>query len=173
MSTDVSRAAHRRRPVAHDPHVSTAPLPPSAPDRVWTLWSPDGAVDVEVRAPEEETLGNVTEALAGELGLPAVELWAGSTALPAQTPLTAGVLRHGAVLGLGRPGPRQLDDSSSGALELHVTGGPDAGRTVALSQGQLVLGRGAGCDLALADPDVSRRHAVVSVAEGRVTVADA
>nr|WP_281372223.1 FtsK/SpoIIIE domain-containing protein [Modestobacter versicolor] len=55
---------------------------------------------------------------------------------------------------------------------MHLTGGPDAGRTVAVAQGDLVLGRGTGCGLPLADPDVSRRHALLSVAEGRVTVAD-
>jgi S-DNA-T family DNA segregation ATPase FtsK/SpoIIIE len=155
--------------------VLISPRRPSAPleaGRTWTLWSAEGAVDVEVRAAEDGTLGDVLGALATELRLPTVQLWAGSVALPADTALTAEVLRHGAVLGLGRPGPRETAGSSSGALELHVTGGPDAGRTVPLGQGSLVLGRGAGCGLTVADPDVSRRHAVVSVMEGRVTVAD-
>ncbi|CCH90052.1 Putative cell division-related protein [Modestobacter italicus] len=141
-------------------------------DRVWTLWSPDGAVDVELQAPEEGTLADVSDAVGRGLGLPEVRLWAGSVELPPATPLTSPLLRHGAVLGLGRPGPREAPGSGSGALELHVVGGPDAGRTLPLGQGPLVLGRGARCGLPLADPDVSRRHAVVSVAAGRVTVAD-
>jgi S-DNA-T family DNA segregation ATPase FtsK/SpoIIIE len=149
-----------------------SPASAAAADRTWTLWSADGTVDVEVRAPEDGTLGDVVGAVASGLGLPTVELWAGSVALPPETPLTVEALRHGAVLGLGRPGPREAPGTTSGALELHVIGGPDAGRTVALGQGHLVLGRGAGCSLTIADPDVSRRHAVVSVAEGRVTVAD-
>ncbi|MCW2574554.1 MAG: putative cell division-related protein [Modestobacter sp.] len=129
-------------------------------------------MDVDVRVPDDGVLGDVLGVLSTALGLPAVELWSGSVPLPPGTPLTARPVRHGAVLGLGRPGPRDAADRSSGALELHVTGGPDAGRTIPLSQGDLVLGRSAGCGLTLADPDVSRRHAVVSVAEGRVTVAD-
>jgi S-DNA-T family DNA segregation ATPase FtsK/SpoIIIE len=151
------------------PRRSSAPVEAS---RSWTLWSADGALDVEVRAPEDGVLGDVLGALATGLRLPTVQLWAGSVELPADTALTAAALRHGAVLGLGRPGPRETASSASGALELHVTGGPDAGRTVPLGQGALVLGRGAGCGLTVADPDVSRRHAVVSVMEGRVAVAD-
>ncbi|WP_138733686.1 FtsK/SpoIIIE domain-containing protein [Modestobacter excelsi] len=141
-------------------------------DRSWTLQSPDGAVDVDVRAPDGGVLADVADALSSGLGLPEVRLWAGSVELPPQTPLSSPLLRNGAVLGLGHPGPRETSGAGSGALELHVVGGPDAGRTLPLGQGPLVLGRGAGCGLPLADPDVSRRHAVVSVAAGRVTVAD-
>ncbi len=141
-------------------------------DRSWTLRSLDGAVDVDVRAPEGGVLADVADALSSGLRLPEVRLWAGSVELPPHTPLTSPLLRHGAVLGLGHPGPREASGAGSGALELHVVGGPDAGRTLPLGQGPLVLGRGAGCGLPLADPDVSRRHAVVSVAAGRVTVAD-
>src|SRR3712207_7225798 len=39
-------------------------------------------------------------------------------------------------------------------------------------QGSVLLGRSEGCGVHLADPDVSRRHALVSVCGGRVTVAD-
>ena len=140
--------------------------------RTWTLHTVEGAVDVEVRAPDDGTLDDVLGPLGAQLGAPGAALWSDSSALPARTPLTAAALRHGAVLGLGRPGPRTVLTAGSGALELHVVGGPDAGRAVPLEQGDLVLGRGAGCALPLTDPDVSRRHAVVSVAGGRVGVAD-
>ena len=129
-------------------------------------------MEVQVRSPETGVLGDVLDALSRGLGLPDVQLWSGSAALPPGTPLTAGALRHGAVLGLGRPGPREAPGTASGALEVHITGGPDAGRTVPLGQDPLVLGRGAGCGLTIADPDVSRRHAVITLAEGRVTVTD-
>jgi S-DNA-T family DNA segregation ATPase FtsK/SpoIIIE len=155
--------------------VPTPTAPTRAPDqadRSWTLWSSEGAVDVELHAPEDGVLADVLDALATGLGVATVQLWAGSVPLPADTALTADALRHGAVLGLGRPGPREALGATSGALELHVIGGPDAGRTLPLGQGPLVLGRGAGCGLTVTDPDVSRRHAVVSVAEGRVRVAD-
>ncbi|MFQ1001593.1 FtsK/SpoIIIE domain-containing protein [Modestobacter sp. SSW1-42] len=148
-------------------------LPDRGPGvRTWTLHTTEGAVDVDVEATDTVVLGEVLAPLGDLLGVPATALWSGSGALPADTPLTAAPLRHGAVLGLGRPGPRTVPAAGSGALELHVVGGPDAGRTVPLAQGDLVVGRGAGCTLPLADPDVSRRHAVVSVAEGRVGVAD-
>ncbi|QXG77123.1 FHA domain-containing protein [Modestobacter sp. L9-4] len=140
--------------------------------RTWTVHGLGGAVDVDVRAPDDASLADVLGPLGHQLGAPGALLWSGSGALPVDTPLTAAPLRHGAVLGLGRPGPRPSPSTGSGALELHVVGGPDAGRALPLEQGDLVLGRGAGCALPLADPDVSRRHAVVSVAEGRVRVAD-
>jgi S-DNA-T family DNA segregation ATPase FtsK/SpoIIIE len=156
--------------------IPTTPTPASVPSsapvaRCWTIWSTDGAIDVELRAPEESVLSDVLGALCRELDLPTAGLWAGSVVLPAATPLSAGALRNGAVLGWGLPAPRE-DIETSGALELHVVGGPDAGRTVALQQGTVVLGRSACCDLQLADPDVSRRHALISVADGRVTVTD-
>jgi S-DNA-T family DNA segregation ATPase FtsK/SpoIIIE len=157
------------------PSVTRPPaLSPSLPcaERTWTLWGPEGAADVDVRSSEAAVLGDVLPAVATALGRPSVQLWAGSAALPPHTPLTVGALRHGADLGLDQPGPRTASGSTSGALEVHVTGGPDAGRTVPLGQGPLVLGRGGDCGLTIADPDVSRRHALVSVAGGRVTVAD-
>lgn len=134
--------------------------------------SHDGPVDVVVHARDEAVLGDVLPALGSTLGQPAPQLWAGSTTLAPATPLSSSALCHGAVLGLGRPGPRSALDRASGALELQVTGGPDAGRGLALGQGSLVVGRASGSGLVLTDPDVSRRHAVVAVAEGRVTVAD-
>jgi S-DNA-T family DNA segregation ATPase FtsK/SpoIIIE len=159
--------------VPTDPASAAAPARAAEPTvRGWTLWSAEGDVEVEVRCPEGGVLGDVLETLAGELHLPTVQLWSGSAALPADTPLTAEVVCHGAVLGLGRPGPRGASLTASGAVEVYVTAGPDAGRTMPLGQGTLVVGRSASCGLHLADPDVSRRHVLVSVAEGRVTVAD-
>ncbi|MGY1604164.1 FtsK/SpoIIIE domain-containing protein [Geodermatophilus sp. SYSU D00815] len=152
-----TRAASRRRP-------------PST--RCWTLWSPDGAVDVELTASDEGTLASVLPALGHALGAPVEGLWAGSTRLPDDLPLTAAQLRHGAALGWGRPGPRPPSDRRTSALELHVVGGPEAGRTEPLGQGRHVLGRGAGARFRLDDPDVSRRHAQITVESGRITVAD-
>jgi pSer/pThr/pTyr-binding forkhead associated (FHA) protein len=47
-------------------------------------------------------------------------------------------------------------------VELVVTEGPDAGKKVTV-EAEVVLGRAAGCDLVLDDPEVSRRHAVLRV----------
>jgi S-DNA-T family DNA segregation ATPase FtsK/SpoIIIE len=161
------------------PAPSPAPSPPPAAlrgTRTWTLWSADGAVDVEVEADETATVADVLTALTDDLGGTTESLWAGSSPLPGATLLSASALGHGAVLGLGRPGPRAGagggPHEGSGALELQVVGGPDAGLVLPLGQGDLVVGRGAACGFPLTDPDVSRRHAVISVGAGQVTVAD-
>ncbi|MGY1844191.1 FtsK/SpoIIIE domain-containing protein [Modestobacter sp. SYSU DS0875] len=140
--------------------------------RSWTLQTARGAVDVEVSAPEDAVLDDVLPALAAELGPPAGPLWSSSTELPGGTPLSIPELHHAAVLGWGRPAPRDPAAEGAGALELQVVGGPDAGRSLPLERGRLVVGRSSTCGLNLDDPDVSRRHAAVTVAEGRVTVAD-
>jgi S-DNA-T family DNA segregation ATPase FtsK/SpoIIIE len=152
--------------------VTRIPAPAATADRAtrgWTLVSPGGAADVVVTAADDATLGDVLPELGREPGL---ELWAGSTRLRADTPLTVPQLAHGAVLGVGGPAPRWSAGARSSALELHVVGGPDAGRTVPLGQGRHVLGRGGEATVRLDDPDVSRRHVEVNVGGGRITVAD-
>jgi S-DNA-T family DNA segregation ATPase FtsK/SpoIIIE len=127
---------------------------------------------VQVTAHDGDSLGALLPSLAELAGSGAPILWSGSSPLSPELPLGAPELAHGSVLGLGRPGPRPSTESRGSALELHITGGPDAGRTVALDQGRHVLGRGADAGVRLHDPDVSRRHAVVDVASGELTVAD-
>lgn len=46
------------------------------------------------------------------------------------------------------------------------------GRTVALFDGEITLGRSRGCGIVLADPCISRVHALVVVRSGRVYVQD-
>ncbi|WP_164704622.1 FtsK/SpoIIIE domain-containing protein [Blastococcus litoris] len=144
--------------------------PPAA--RCWTLTGDFGAVDVEVVASADAPLSEVLTVVAELLGRPVEGLWAGSTRLADDTPLTAAVLDHGAVLGVGRPGRRIREGRPVSALELHVVGGPDAGRTIPLGQGEHVVGRSGDATIRLADPDVSRRHVVVHVGGGTVRLAD-
>nr|WP_246324061.1 FtsK/SpoIIIE domain-containing protein [Petropleomorpha daqingensis] len=92
--------------------------------------------------------------------------------MPDDLPLSAPALAHGSVLGLGRPGPRADPAERTSALELHVVGGPEAGRTAPLDQGRHVLGRGAEASVRLDDPDVSRRHAQVTIGAGHIAVHD-
>ncbi|MGY1821200.1 FtsK/SpoIIIE domain-containing protein [Geodermatophilus sp. SYSU D00079] len=150
--------------------ASTTPAPPTA--RCWTVVTSDGTVDVEVVATDDQRLDAVLPGLAAALDLPSAELWSGSTRLPAAHPLSDAALLHGAVLGLGRPGPRTGDRERHSALELHVVGGPEAGRALPLSRGRQVVGRGSVADIPLADPDVSRRHLLVEVGSGELTVTD-
>ena len=151
-------------------------MPPPQPaavraSRCWTLVAAEGGTDVELTAADDATLRDVAPCLPG-LGPEPPNLWAGSTRLPEDTPLTAPELAHGAVLGLGRPLPRTAPAPGSTALELHVVGGPDAGRRVPLGQGRHVLGRGNEATIRLDDPDVSRCHVAVQVGSGGITVAD-
>ena len=153
-----------RLPMAQPPAVRT--------DRRWTLVAADGVVDVEVTAADDVTLGTVLPHLGRAIGAQLSALWAGSTLLDDSTPLAAAELAHGALLGVDRPAPRGAVDSRSSALELHVVGGPDAGRTIPLGQGRHVLGRGSEATVRLDDPDVSRRHVEVHVGPGEITVTD-
>ncbi|MGY1735139.1 FtsK/SpoIIIE domain-containing protein [Geodermatophilus sp. SYSU D00684] len=149
----------------------SAPLPAGAEARCWTLVGAEGAVDVEVRAPDDARLDAVLAPLADALGTAAAGLWSGSTRLPGELLLTDDRLLHGAVLGLGRPVPRSGEPAAS-PLELHVVGGPAAGTVVPLATGRHVLGRGAGATLSLPDPGVSRRHVALEVGAGGLTVTD-
>jgi S-DNA-T family DNA segregation ATPase FtsK/SpoIIIE len=155
--------------------VTSVPMPDRAAVRAtrhWTLVGAEESVDVEVTAPDDATLGHVRPGLGRALGLQLPELWAGSTLLVDDAPLATPALAHGAVLGIGRPAPRGARAVRSSALELHVVGGPDAGRTIPLGQGRHVLGRGSEATVRLDDPDVSRRHVEVHVGGGEITVAD-
>ncbi|MGX5656076.1 FHA domain-containing protein, partial [Geodermatophilus nigrescens] len=144
--------------------------PPDVPPRCWTVVGPEGAVDVEVSAADDDPLGAVLPVLTAALGVPAAGVWSGSTRLGDDLPLTSPLLAHGAVLGLGRPAPR--DERPPSPLELHVVGGPAAGTTVGLASGRHVVGRGAGATLPLPDPGVSRRHVRLDVGAGGTTVTD-
>jgi S-DNA-T family DNA segregation ATPase FtsK/SpoIIIE len=140
--------------------------------RCWTLRTRDGALDVELTASDRDTVGSVATSLSRELGVSVQGLWSGSTRLAENTELAAAELVHGAVLGLEGPVPRSSPADRSSAVELHVVGGPDAGRTAPLDQGRHVVGRGTDATLRIDDPDVSRRHVAVRVGGGAIGVAD-
>lgn len=56
-------------------------------------------------------------------------------------------------------------------MELLVVDGPDQGRSFALTA-QSVIGRDPTATVHLTDEEVSRRHAIVSVGEGQITIED-
>ncbi len=139
--------------------------------------SPASRHDVDVEAADDQELDTVLPVLGRVLGTSVTAVWSGSTRLSGSTLLGSAALSHGAVLALHGPAPRSPGtagdaDQPASALELQVTGGPEAGRSVPVPQGRLVLGRGAGCGLSLSDPDVSRQHVVLDVRDGLITVAD-
>ncbi|MFF4230326.1 FHA domain-containing protein [Streptomyces sp. NPDC001820] len=136
------------------------------------------ACDVLITAPAGTALATVASGLAAAVSGPDVSgqvvLYAGQERLDAQRrTLGEPPLVDGAVLSLQVP--HYFDESpvEDASAQLHVVAGPDAGGVHLLHGGQIRVGRSADADVPLDDPDVSRLHCAVTVAEdGRVTVAD-
>ncbi|WP_254710385.1 FHA domain-containing protein, partial [Streptomyces lunaelactis] len=135
------------------------------------------ACDVLITAPAGTALAAVASGLAAAVSGPDVSgtvvLYAGQERLDAQRrTLGEPPLVDGAVLSLQFPGEDESPGTDASA-QLHVVAGPDAGGVHLLHGGQIRIGRSADADVPLDDPDVSRLHCAVTVAEdGRVTVAD-
>ncbi|MFJ7997172.1 FtsK/SpoIIIE domain-containing protein [Streptomyces sp. NPDC096310] len=133
--------------------------------------------DVLVTAPAGTALAAVASGLATAVSGPdapaTVTLYSGRERLDAQRcALGEPPLIDGAVLSLQVPGESDVPTEDAPA-QLHVVAGPDAGGVHLLHGGQIRIGRSAGADVPLDDPDVSRLHCAVTVAEdGGVTVAD-
>ncbi|MGO4760213.1 FHA domain-containing protein, partial [Streptomyces sp. 2MCAF27] len=75
----------------------------------------------------------------------------------------------------GYPGYPGLPEAAApdATVRLDVVAGPDAGGVHLLHGGQVRIGRSADADVPLDDPDVSRLHCAVTVADdGRVTITD-
>ncbi|QKV94646.1 FHA domain-containing protein [Streptomyces sp. NA02950] len=162
--------------------------------------APVCAVDVLVTAPVGTALASVASGLAtavaaagseagaggGGAGGGTVVLYAGTERLdPQRCALGEPPLVDGAVLSLHAPADPDRSPAYAGspglpeaavaeaAVHLDVVAGPDAGGVHLLHGGQVRVGRSADADVPLDDPDVSRLHCAVTVAEdGRVTVAD-
>ncbi|MDT3400424.1 FHA domain-containing protein, partial [Streptomyces sp. B1866] len=168
------------------------PAHPQAP--AWVC-----AVDVLVTAPAGTALAAVAGGLADAAaaagadvgGSGPVVLYAGAERLDAQrAALGEPPLVDGAVLSLGAPAdpeehpvysdhpgrPEASAGPGAARLEtarLEVVAGPDAGGVHLLHGGQVRVGRSADADVPVDDPDVSRLHCAVTVAEdGSATVAD-
>ncbi|WP_460446271.1 FtsK/SpoIIIE domain-containing protein [Angustibacter aerolatus] len=80
------------------------------------------------------------------------------------------VVLHGSLLVAGHAVERTARPAP--LLELHVVGGPDAGATHPLGPGRHLVGRSQDASIPLRDPEVSRRHCILSVDAGRVQVLD-
>jgi DNA segregation ATPase FtsK/SpoIIIE, S-DNA-T family len=90
-------------------------------------------------------------------------------------PLSAQMIgRHGraSVVFAGRaPQTSELHSNYTGSL-LVVSGGPGSGSTYALTAGEHIIGRGAGCDIVLPSASVSAKHARISVSQTGVSITD-
>ncbi|MGW4897048.1 FtsK/SpoIIIE domain-containing protein [Kitasatospora sp. NPDC004240] len=137
-------------------------------------------VDVLVTAPVGTALGSLAGALAGAVGVRGpraathVHLYAGAHRVDEHTLLGHPPLLDGAVLSLNEPDPTADGaDDEGAAAELRVVGGPDAGGVHRLHGREIRIGRSGEADVPLDDPDVSRLHLALHLAEdGRVTVRD-
>ncbi|MFF9502749.1 FHA domain-containing protein [Streptomyces sp. NPDC014656] len=141
------------------------------------------ARDVLVTAPAGTALSAVASNLAAAVtgpdtpGTGTPVLYAGAERLDGRRcVLGEPPLVDGAVLALQVPDPDDrtgLAATASSAARLHVVAGPDAGGVHLLHGGAIRIGRSVEADVPLDDPDVSRAHCTVTVAQdGRVTVAD-
>ena len=139
---------------------------------------PDGAVaELRVTVGALARVGDLRQALEAHLRTSG-QLYSGLTPLADPTPVADTDLVDGTAIGLGSPvwPVRTVDPplADFGDLELAVTGGLHGGpATPVVPREQLWVGRHGGAGLVLADPEASRAHAQVSVAEtGAVTLAD-
>ncbi|MEO3978149.1 FtsK/SpoIIIE domain-containing protein [Streptomyces sp. CAU 1734] len=137
------------------------------------------ACDVLITAPAGTALAAVASGLATAVAGPdvtgAVVLYAGEERLDAQRRvLGEPPLVDGAVLSLHFPFPGAAEPPGADtSAQLHVVAGPDAGGVHLLHGGRISVGRSAGADVPLDDPDVSRLHCEVTVGDdGLITVAD-
>ncbi|PBC79563.1 S-DNA-T family DNA segregation ATPase FtsK/SpoIIIE [Streptomyces sp. TLI_235] len=136
------------------------------------------STDVLVTAPSGTALGAVAGALAGAAGVRGprsathVQLYAGADRVDDQALLGRPPLVDGAVLSLGEPDPDTAPDELPAAAELRVVGGPDAGGVHRLHGEEIRVGRSSDADVPLDDPDVSRLHLALHLADGRVSVRD-
>ncbi|WP_336712666.1 FtsK/SpoIIIE domain-containing protein [Arthrobacter sp. USHLN218] len=156
-------------------HLSVAAsenLPPSYARRTAELReivADDGAADASALA---QWLLDRLGAEAGELSLTV----AGSRLqdlVPHRPPLVNGAV---VVCGLPARHPEGLTmtaEAEAGvpALTLAVTGGPDAGKLLELARGEHILGRD-GATLVVEDPQLSRRHARITVDNRTIKVTD-
>jgi DNA segregation ATPase FtsK/SpoIIIE, S-DNA-T family len=132
----------------------------------------EASVDLEITASDDDRLADVVAGIARALRVAPERLWSASAPLREDLRLAAPELAHGAVLGWGRTAVEPAALRRSSALELHVTGGPEAGRALPLGRGRHLLGRGGEAGIRLDDPDVSRCHIQVEVGAGGITAAD-
>lgn len=129
------------------------------------------AADIAVTAPAGTTLTELREPLNDALGIESkVQMSSHSRPLPPSTPLGSPDLRDGCVLTVGPAGNRAA--AAVSALQLRVVAGPDCGGLIALGRGRQVVGRAPDADIVIADPDISRRHAELSIGLHSLTIRD-
>ncbi|MCW2523398.1 MAG: hypothetical protein JWO63_1733, partial [Frankiales bacterium] len=127
--------------------------------------------DVEIAVPAGTKLGAVAALLWAEARVPpGTRISLDGRPVEHHAELGRGGLRSGALLRLGTAAPRIA--AARSVWQLHVIGGPDAGRRIGLSRGELTIGRGSEADVRIEDPDMSRSHARLSMRHDGIWLRD-
>lgn len=147
--------------------------------------SPDGrSLPVTVTAEGTATTADLASTLeAGMTGIPAnpalpvtlqivVEHGAEMATLPSSSMLTETRLCSGQRVRVVPDQPTRSGGGDSTVGWLRVIAGPMAGKTFSLHRGAQVIGRDQACDIVLADNQVSRRHARLTVGDQMVEITD-
>jgi DNA segregation ATPase FtsK/SpoIIIE, S-DNA-T family len=125
--------------------------------------------DVRVTAADASPAADLLDALRTVVGVgAAAPMSIAGRPIPAGGCVADCGLVPGAVIDVGdQPQPPTRAD-----LELAVISGPDAGRRLALTPGEHIVGRDAGCGLVINDASISRHHLRFTVAASTLTVVD-
>ncbi len=81
-------------------------------------------------------------------------------------------LVDGMIISAGAPGDSLFDRDTHPGVDALVVGGPDAGRVLALTPGTHIIGREGPNPNAIPDPEMSRRHAQVTVTSEGTHISD-
>ena len=133
----------------------------------------NGASAVGASAAGASAAGDATGVVVGLRGGGAPDVWRGETLLDSGARLDEGVLRDGAVVGIGGPvvgvgGPVVGGAEPGGVVEVRVIGGEGAGLVRRLGLGEYVVG-GNGCDVVLPGAERALARVIVEV-DGVVSV---
>ncbi|RLV47851.1 cell division-like protein [Nocardioides mangrovicus] len=88
--------------------------------------------------------------------LPPPDLFCDTDLLDPDEPLTHSRVRHGVVLGVGKPAPGSFAEPA-GLLEVRISSGAGAGTVARLGAGEYTVGGGADCDVVLPDLGLPER----------------
>jgi S-DNA-T family DNA segregation ATPase FtsK/SpoIIIE len=129
--------------------------------------------DVVIRGAPTTTVGDVVGAIEGSAAT--ASAWSVGDRRITGSELVTEWLHDGSVLWRGGSGPRQATPGVwARAIALRIVGGPGSGTSWTLGPGSYSIGRADECDISLSgDPQVSRHHAVLTVTDEGVVVADA
>ena len=115
-------------------------------------------------------LGSASGTRIGDHRISGRQVGSGSVIVVGQTRLS--LVSVDAFQGGASSGATMVGSPSGSSLSLVAQSGPDAGRSFLLTSAQNVIGRDQSAEVALSDPTVSRRHAMVRVDADRTTISD-